>query len=100
MYILYLCTLGDIEFDDLTICDRLNITLNDLNRAYNDLRRVGMLVTNPESGEEEIVNPEDFYKGFHKETKYEMKKNSLEKIKASAEDREFKKKIDFKMLGS
>lgn len=95
MYILYLCTLGDIEFDDMTICERLNLSLNDLNRAYNDLRKVGMLVTNPETGEEEIVNPEDFYKGFYKEAKYEIKKDSMEKIKASSEDREFKKKIDF-----
>lgn len=95
LYILYLCTLGDIEFDDETIAERLNITLNDLNKAYDTLRKHGMLITNPETGEDEIVNPDDFYKGYHKEIKVEIKKDSMEHLKSLSEDRDFKKKIAF-----
>lgn len=95
LYILYLCTLGDIEFDDETICERLSLTGNDLKKAYDNLRKHGMLITNPETGEEEIVNPDDFYKGFYKEAKIEIKKDTLEKVKDSAKDREFSKKISF-----
>jgi len=95
LYILYLCTLGDIEFDDETICERLNITLNDLGKAYENLRKNGMIRVNPDTGEDEIVNPEDFYKGFHKENKIEIKKDSTERLKKANEDREFKKKIAF-----
>lgn len=95
LYILYLCTLGDIELDDETISERLSITLNDLNKAYDSMRKHGMLVVNSETGEEEIVNPEDYYKEIHKEAKSEIKKDSMEKIKKTAEDREFQKKLAF-----
>ncbi len=95
LYILYLCTLGDIEFDDETICERLSLSLNDLKKAYDDLRKYGMLVTNSETGEDEIVNPDDFYKEFHREVKSEIKKDTLDMVKNSAEDREFQKRIAF-----
>jgi len=94
LYILYLCTLGDIEFDDNTIADRLNITIKDLKNAYKLLNRAGMLVEN-EDGEEELVNPVDFYREYHKEVKDEIKKDSDERLRTVSEDRGYQKKVEF-----
>lgn len=94
LYIFYLCTLGDIEFDDNTIAERLNITLKDLKNAYKLLKENGMLIEN-EDGEEELVNPVDFYKEYHKEVKEEIKKDSDERLRTVSEDRGYQKKVEF-----
>lgn len=94
LYILYLCTLGDVEINDSEICRKLNLTLKDMSNAYSELRDVGLLTVN-DAGDEELVNLEEFYKNFTKNTISETKKEIKEKAKSIKFDNEFKKKISF-----
>ena len=95
LYILYLCTLGDIEFDDKIIASRLNISVNDLKHSYRELREAGMLIKDPETNEEELVNPEDFYKEYYKEVKHVIKKDSDERLRNAAGDKDYQKQMEF-----
>ena len=95
LYILYLCTLGDVEIDNEDIAKKLNITINDIDKAYNELKETGLLTVNEETGEEELVNPEEFYKNLEKVNKSELKKETKEIIKTPEFNDNFKKQIQF-----
>lgn len=95
LYILYLCTLGDVEIENEDIAKKLNLTNNDIEKAYNELKETGLLIINEETGEEELVNPEEFYKNLEKANKSELKKETKEIIKTPEFNSTFKKQLRF-----
>lgn len=95
IYILYLCTLGNVELNDKELSERLGISIKSISQGYNELREYGLIVYNSETGEEELINPEDFYKNLHKQNNSEIKKEAKDKIKALDFDEGYRNIFDF-----
>jgi len=95
LYILYLCTLGDVELDDGEIAKRLGLAKNDIEKAYSDLINTGLLQINKETGEQELVNPDEYYKNLQKLNNSELKKETKDIIKILEFDDNFKNIFDF-----
>ena len=95
LYLLYLCTLGEVEINESEIAKRLNLTKKDISECYSELKENGLLEVNGVTGENELINLEEFYKNVNKSTNEETKKEIQDKAKSIKFDSQFKKKISF-----
>lgn len=95
LYILYLCTLGDVELDDFEIAKRLDLSGEDIKKAYIELREAGLLKINEETGEHELINPDEYYKNLQKISNSELKKETKDIIRTLEFDDNFKNIFDF-----
>ena len=78
LYILYICTLGDAEIDNSEIAKRLELKEKDIEAGYNELRKTGLITVNPETLEDELINPDTFYKNLQKKSNAELKKETAD----------------------
>lgn len=95
LYLLYLCTLGEVEINENEIAKKLMLTKKDVTECYKELGEIGLLVKNSETNENELVNLEEFYKHYSKSAASDVKKDVKEKVKSVKSDEQFKKKIEF-----
>ena len=95
LYLMYLCTLGEIEINENEIAKKLCLTKKDISECYNELKGYGLLVVNEITGENELVSLEEFYKNFTKISNEETKKEIKDKTKSVKFDSQFNKKVSF-----
>ncbi len=95
LYLLYLCTLGEVEINENEIAKRLTLTKKDIAECYSELKENGLLEVNGVTGENELINLEEFYKNVTKTSNEETKKEIQDKAKSIKFDSQFKKKISF-----
>lgn len=81
MYILYLCTLGNVELNNEELSKKLNVSKSDVSDAYNEMLENGLISINEETGVAELISLDDYYKNFHKENYNEKKKEAEKKEK-------------------
>ncbi len=95
LYLLYLCTLGEIEINENEIAKKLSLTKKDISECYSELKENGLLEVNETTGDNELVSLEEFYKNFIKTSNEETKKEIQDKAKSIKFDSQFKKKVTF-----
>lgn len=95
LYLLYLCTLGEVEINENEIAKKLMLAKKDISECYKELIELGLLVKNSETDGNELVNLEEFYKSYAKSNILEAKKEVKDKVKTVNNDVQFKKKIEF-----
>lgn len=95
LYLLYLCTLGEVEIKENEIAKKLSLVKKDISDCYAELKENGLLSVNEVSGENELISLDEFYKNYTKTSNEEIKKEILDKAKSIKFDSQFKKKITF-----
>ena len=95
LYLLYLCTLGEVEINEKEIAKKLSLTQKDISYCYSELKEYGLLTKNELTGENELVSLEEFYKNFSVRQNQDGKKHVKDKVSEINFDDQFKKKIGF-----
>ena len=95
LYLMYLCTLGEVEINENEIAKKLSLTKKNISECYAELKDCGLLVANDTTGENELVSLEEFYKNFTKISNEETKKEFKDKTKSLKFDSQFNKKVLF-----
>lgn len=91
LYSLYLCTLGEIEFNVDEIAAKLSVTKRDINNCFDFLEK-NRLINVDDGSMEELIS---FYRTNRKETIKSVKKESKVNINDSFSDEEFSAQIKF-----